>query len=292
MMPFLKLITRTLRLHQWVKNSLVFIPLLMAHQFSNRIFFLQTVWAFLSFSLLASAGYLMNDLHDLEQDKAHPKKCRRPLASGQISKGTAGILAAIFLMLGFLITLLLSKNFLLVSGFYFLMTLSYSFYFRKVVLIDVLCLAMLYALRIFAGAAATGIPVSSWLLAFVIFLFFSLALVKRCADFKLTENNRQAHDGRGYIMEDKEQLARLGTASGFTAVLVMALYLTSDEVTALYSRPALLWLICPVILYWVSRMWLLANRGVLQEDPIVFAIKDKISYVAGFAAILFLLLAI
>ena len=174
---------------------------------------------------------------------------------------------------------------------YFTLTLAYSFYLKQIVLLDVLVLALLYSARIAAGAMAITVPLSQWLLAFSMFLFLSLALVKRFSELhELRLSKKPAAKGRGYLSGDLEQLASLGAASGYISALVLALYINSHEVTALYSHPTILWLICPGILYWISRVWLLAHRGKMHQDPIVFAIKDKVSYLlAAFIGVIMLL---
>lgn len=273
-----------LRSHQWTKNLLVFIPLIMAHKLANADQLRQAGLAFLAFSLTASATYLINDLIDRERDRRHPQKKRRALASGDLSAGAASALAGLFLALGALTAFGLPPRFSWILGLYVVLSLSYSLFLKKIVLLDVLTLAFLYGLRIFAGSVATAVPVSSWLLAFSIFIFLSLALLKRFSELSILTHEEGALTGRGYEKGDLEQLARFGTSSGYLSVLVLALYISSEEVAALYTEPRLLWLLCPVMLYWVSRIWLLAHRGKIVDEPIVFALKDRASYAAGILA--------
>lgn len=273
-----------IRVHQWVKNLLVFVPLLTAHQLADVVVLSSAALAFVAFSLCSSSVYLLNDLLDLEADRQHPTKRNRPFASGELSLLTGMVAIPLLLLASIGLALLLPADFLLALLAYFALTLAYSFHLKQVVLLDVVVLAILYTTRIIAGAVAIAVPVSPWLLAFSMFLFLSLALVKRFAELRaLRVANKQNAKGRGYSAGDLEQLASLGAASGYVSVMVLALYINSHEVTVLYKNPAALWLICPVILYWVSRVWLLAHRGQMHQDPIVFAIKDRGSYaVAAF----------
>ncbi|HEX5036038.1 MAG TPA: UbiA family prenyltransferase [bacterium] len=277
-------VLRAIRIHQWTKNLLIFIPLIMAHKVANEEPLLRGSLAFLAFGLFASATYVLNDLIDLERDRKHPKKSARPLASGAVSVGAAWTLAVLLLAGGLAASWFLPRPFLWIVGGYFAASLLYSLRLKKIVLMDVMTLALFYTLRIFAGSVACAVPVSSWLLAYSIFIFFSLALLKRYSELKALTHEEGAFTGRGYRKGDLEPLAQLGTASGYLSVLVLALYVSSDEVTALYSHPRILWLLCPVMLYWISRIWLLAHRGSIPDEPIVFALRDRASYAAGAAA--------
>ncbi len=270
---------KALRVHQWVKNALVFVPLLAAHQVFNPALLLQTALAFLAFGLCASSVYVLNDLLDLAADRAHPTKCRRPFAAGLIPIQQGLWLIPSLLTLAFLLALWLPFWLSVTLGLYYLLTLAYSLRLKQWVLIDVLTLAGLYTLRIGAGGAATGIPLSFWLLALSLFLFLSLALAKRYAELQLCyADGRDCAAGRGYRTADLETLAQFGIVSGYLSALVLALYIDSADVMALYTEPSLLWLVCPLLLYWISRVWLLARRGALHEDPVVFALTDPVSY--------------
>lgn len=290
----LRAFVKAIRVHQWIKNLLVFVPLFTSHQVGSPMLWVDTVIAFVAFSLCASSVYLVNDLLDLEADRLHPKKRNRPFASGALPVSYGLIAVPLLLAGGFgFALLLLPPAFSVALACYYALTVAYSFYLKQIVLLDVVVLATLYTLRILAGAAAVAVPLSQWLLAFSLFLFLSLALVKRFSELQtLRRSNSTAAKGRGYFAGDLEQLASLGAASGYLSVLVLALYINSREVTSLYSHPALLWLICPFLLYWVSRVWLLAHRGQMHHDPIVFALRDKISYLTGLVVGIVMLLAI
>jgi 4-hydroxybenzoate polyprenyltransferase len=243
---------------------------------------LASVAAFVAFSFCASAGYLINDLLDLSYDRHHPRKCHRPLASGILSVVDALVLVPVCLIASLFLAVALPMNFLWVLVLYFAGSLSYSLYFKQFALVDVILLAGLYALRIYAGVVAIRVMPSGWLLVFSMFIFLSLALMKRFAELRAVSPEAQLPAaGRGYYPADLEHIARIGTASGYIAVLVLALYVNSPDALPQYSRPELLWLACPLMLYWISRGWLLTHRGRMNEDPVVFALKDTRSYLIG-----------
>lgn len=280
---------RAFRLHQWLKNLLLFVPLFAAHQIDNIDALSTLVLAFLSFSLCASAVYITNDLLDLESDRKHLRKRTRPFASAalpiKLGMGLVPLLAAISLVLG----LVVGPAFTVWLGVYFILTCAYSLVLKRMVLVDCLTLAALYTLRIIAGAAAVGIVLSFWLLAFSIFIFLSLAFIKRYAELQVQAcaGNSHAH-GRGYLVTDAPLIQTLGITAGYAAVLLLALYLHDDAVARLYAQPELIWFGVPLMLFWVSWMWLKAHRGEMHDDPIVFAITDKVSLVvASLIAILF-----
>jgi 4-hydroxybenzoate polyprenyltransferase len=274
---------RALRAHQWVKNLLVFVPLLMAHRVLELGRLRDAALAFVAWSLCASGVYLLNDLLDLEADRAHPTKRARPLAAGLLGRRAALSLVPFLLAAGLgTAFLLLPLRFGLMLALYLLLTTAYSASLKRLALVDVLVLAGLYTLRVLSGGYATGVPVSTWLLAFSMFLFLSLAFVKRYVELQADDGGGQAFSRRGYTREDMELLRSFGAASGYLSVLVLALYINqSREVTQLYRHPELLWLAGPCLLYWVSRIWLLAHRGSLHEDPVVFTVRDPISYLLG-----------
>ena len=226
----------------------------------------------------------MNDVLDLESDRAHPVKSRRPLAAGAISPAVALVVSAVALAAAFLLALALPTPFAGALAGYAAITVAYSLRLKRVAVLDVLVLASLYTLRILAGTLATGVPTSSWLFTLAIFLFLSLALVKRTSELR-----RIADPGRGYSTADLEILSMLGVASGLLAVLVLALYLASGDVARLYAHHERLWLLCPLALYWVSRLWLLARRGAVDEDPVLFALTDRTSHLVGLGAALVVL---
>lgn len=267
------------RLHHWTKNLLIFIPLFTAYQFEDVPLIQLASYAFLAFGFIASAGYVVNDIFDLPFDRQHPTKHQRPLARGDIPVKFALCFVALFIFVGFSIAItLLPPAFTGLLIGYFLLSFLYSYVLKRWLFVDVILLAFLYMLRIAAGSAATGIALSEWLLAFAIFLFLSLALMKRVAElYTLSQTSQPSF--RCYQVIDAAALANLGTASGYIAVLVFALYLNSPQTFALHSDPEILWLGCPLLLYWIGRAWLLTRRGYLQDDPLVFALKDTASYV-------------
>lgn len=278
----LKVWLKALRVHQWVKNGLIFIPLLAAHQFSNGTALIACFVAFLSFSLCASSVYLLNDLLDLPDDRRHKTKRNRPFAAGTLSLLHGLLVAPLLLAFAFLLTFFLPFEYLLVLSSYYILTFAYSFYLKRVVLVDVVTLASLYTVRIIAGAAAISVALSFWLLAFSVFLFLSLAILKRYTELlALKERSGKATLGRGYQVEDIELLSSLGGSSGYISVLVLALYINSGEILELYANPMVMWPTCLVMLYWVSRVWIIAHRGQMHDDPIVFALKDKVSVFCG-----------
>ncbi len=268
---------RALRPHQWVKNLLVFVPMLAAHQLDAVTLF-QSLLAFVAFCLVASSVYVVNDLLDLSADRAHPRKRLRPFASGAIPLSHGTGMAGGLLLAGLLLAAPLGGSFLAVMALYGLATTAYSLHLKRRMLVDIALLAALYSIRLLAGGAATGIPLSVWLLAFSIFLFFSLAAVKRQAELvDAAKDGRLGASGRGYQVDDLPILSMMAVASGYLAVLVMALYLASPAVVELYGFPQALWGICCLLLYWVSRMVLVAHRGGMHDDPIVFALRDRVS---------------
>lgn len=281
-----RLIVSEIRVRQWVKNLLVFLPTLLAYRFLDREPVFHSALAFFSFSFGASAVYVLNDLLDLEADRHHPEKRHRPFASGDLPLKTGYLLIPTLVLASLGLALLLPREFLVILLVYFVVTSLYSFRLKQVALVDILVLASLYTLRIIAGSAATGIAVSEWLLAFSMFLFLSLAAVKRYVELLRLRRriNDEEHDGearvkrRGYFADDLELIVQMGLSSGYIAVLVLALYISSDTVAELYDRPQVLWFVCPLLLYWISRIWLLAHRGVLQEDPLSFAVNDRITW--------------
>jgi len=289
----LAVLLSAVRVHQWIKNVLLFVPLVMAH----RVLEVELLWkvaaGFLSFSLCAAGIYLINDLADLEADRLHQSKKYRPLASGDLSQLTAVFMIPLLLVLSLLIALYLARPFAGTLGVYLAATLLYSLYFKKHIIADIVLLALLYALRILAGGYAVGVVVSQWLLAFSLFFFLSLACVKRFSELRVLRlNNQTGSEGRGYLSSDLEGISQFGTASGYISILVLALYISSREVSVLYRHPETIWLLCPVLLYWISRIWLLANRGLILDDPILFAIKDKLSYLMGLISVFILFLAL
>lgn len=284
---------RAIRPHQWLKNILVFAPLLAAHLILEPWALARSALAFAIFCLCASSVYLLNDLLDLEADRAHPRKRRRPFAAGRLSLVHGLWVTPLMTLAAFAGAWALSPHFALALAGYYLLTLAYSFKLKQLVMIDVVVLAALYTVRIVAGTVALQLAHSFWLLAFSMFLFASLALVKRYTEVRAQyEAGRENVSGRGYRASDRELLVVLGAASGYISVLVLALYINSTASAALYHRPYFLWLLCPLLLYWISRVWVIAHRGEMDDDPVVFAIRDHTSQVVGALAVLSMLLAI
>jgi 4-hydroxybenzoate polyprenyltransferase len=245
---------------------------------------LKAMWAFLAFSLMASSVYVFNDLMDLESDRLHPEKKRRPFASGELSLAVGLGMIPLLVGGGFLVSWLLPVGFLVVLGVYWLTNLAYSLFLKTLVLVDVFLLAFFYALRVIAGGSATGIVISKWLLAFSVFIFISLAFAKRVSElYTMRELHSDTAKGRGYRTDDLEHLITQGSISGYLAVLVFALYISSTDVKLLYGSPEVLWLLCPLLLYWISRLWLWVSRRNIFEDPILFLMKDRQSYLIGLA---------
>jgi 4-hydroxybenzoate polyprenyltransferase/phosphoserine phosphatase len=264
-----------LRLHQWLKNVLVFAPLLAAQRLGSADAIAHATLAFLAFGLCASAVYVLNDLLDLDADRRHVRKRNRPFASAAIPLWHGALMIPLLLVASFALALRLPLQFVGVLGAYFFVTLSYSLFLKRQVIVDVLMLAGLYTLRVVAGGAATGIVPSFWLLAFSMFIFLSLAMVKRYSELLVTlKQDKSTAAGRGYMVEDLPVLMSTGSASGMVAVLVFALYINSPETQHVYTHPQWLWLVPPLLLYWVSRLWMKTHRGQLDDDPVVFAIKD------------------
>ncbi len=285
----LGVLARMLRVHQWAKNALLLVPLLASHQFTDPDTWPAMLLAFVSFSLCASSVYIANDLMDLESDRRHPRKRNRPFASGIAPAWTGVALAPVLLLLSLLLAVQVGTSFVTWLAVYFVLTCAYSWGLKRLVLVDCLTLAVLYILRIIAGAAAAGLLLSYWLLAFSGFLFLSLAFVKRYAELQvqMSQGNEKAH-GRGYLTSDASLVQMLGLSSAYSAVVVLALYLDSNTVVQLYQSPEVIWGAVPVILFWISWMWLRAHRGEMHDDPLIFAMKDKASLLAGaiFAAVM------
>lgn len=282
-----------LRPHQWVKNLLLFVPMVLDHKLLDGPTLAKAVTAFVAFCCAASSGYILNDILDRDADRRHPTKRYRPFASGVLSPVVGLALAPALLALAFALSWWLPTRFLQLLTLYVALTTVYSLYLKRVAVVDVLLLAGLYTLRVLAGIAATHVRFSAWLLAFSMFLFLSLAFLKRFTEVSaLPPADGEPVRRRGYLRGDREWLGSMGGASGYLAVLVLALYINSDQVVALYRTPLFLWLACPLLLFWTSRMWLLAHRGRIHDDPIVATMRDPMSYVTGALLALVLYLAL
>lgn len=294
--PPLRSWLRAVRLHQWAKNTLIFVPALLAHAWSIKTITAALI-AFLSFGLCASATYIINDLLDIEADRRHPRKRRRPFAAGDLS-AFAGVVAVAGMLLASVVLAVALHNivaavpgdyplsgpyrFLEWLGLYTVTTLFYSFFLKRKLLLDVFVLSGLYTVRILAGSAATAVPMSPWLAGFSVFFFLSLAFVKRFSELEgLRESGKAVSNGRGYLVSDLEQLRALGTGSAYAAVVVTTLYISNPDTTRLYHHVARLWLVVPVLLLWLSQVWMLASRGEMHDDPVVWACTDKRSLLLG-----------
>jgi len=272
---------KALRPHQWAKNLLILLPPLLAHERSLPVLG-KALLAFVCFCCTASGTYLVNDLLDIDTDRRSSRKRSRPFASGDLAPAIGLIASAALLLLGLTLARVLPIDFLSWLVLYIISTFAYSLYLKRIALLDVLVLSGLYTVRILAGGAATNTPISHWLAGFAIFLFFSLAIVKRFAELEhLRLAGKQLKNGRGYLMTDIEQMRAFGTASAFAAVVVFANYISSQDVIKLYHHPRYLWLIVPFMILWTSRVWLLASRGELNEDPVAFALTDLPSLLMG-----------
>jgi 4-hydroxybenzoate polyprenyltransferase len=292
--PRWRSILKAVRPHQWAKNVLVFVPLVMSHQLKNGPKLIAAAACFAAFSLLASAVYVVNDLVDIETDRAHPTKRRRPFASGQLGVAS-GIAMALGSVCGaFALSIwALPRAAVLMLVAYALLTTAYSLLLKRKLMLDVLTLAALYTHRMLSGGVATGVVVSEWLLAFSMFLFLSLALAKRYTELRgLPVGVEGRIQGRGYWAKDLDLIRTLGPTSGTIAVLVLVLYINlSPEVGRHYPAPWVLYFICPIVLYWITRIWFLAQRGQLDDDPVVFALKDRVSLLSGAVTVALLILA-
>jgi 4-hydroxybenzoate polyprenyltransferase len=277
-----------LRVHQWSKNLLIFIPIITAHRIFDVPIVLRGFLACVAFSFFSSAVYLFNDLIDLESDRAHLTKRHRAVAAGELSIFGASALCVALLAAGAGVGWFCGPAFLLLAAIYVVSNVAYSAWLKRVVMLDVVVLACFYTLRLLAGGAATGIGCSDWLLAFSVFFFFCLAMVKRYSELRGLVDLAHEAPGRGYFRTDLEAIGTFGVGSGLISVLVLVLYVMSPEVRLLYAQPRLLLLLCPLFLYWITRLWFKAHRGEVPEDPVVFATTDRTSYFAGILAALVL----
>ncbi len=276
--PVLAALLESMRPYQWLKNGLVLVPLAAAHQLGDLALLARAACVFVAFSLCASSIYLFNDLRDAPADRLHPHKRARPIASGTLPAGYAMAAAALLLIAALAFAAPLGAATMATLLLYVALMTVYTTHLKSIVLLDALVLGCGYALRVVAGGIAVGIQPSSRLLAFCIFLFFSLALLKRYAELALLRlrDGTAAHT-RAYLLEDQEFIVALGVSCGALSALVLALYMSSETVSRLYSRGGLIWLNCVLLLYWVSHMWLMAHRGRMTDDPLVFALKDRVS---------------
>ncbi|WP_221793831.1 UbiA family prenyltransferase [Oceanobacter mangrovi] len=283
---------KALRPHQWAKNTLILVPLFAAHAFSFSSLFSALV-AMLCFCMMASGTYLVNDLLDIQDDRQHDSKRHRPFAAATLSPLT-GCWSALFLVISSLATayLTLPHMFLIVLLVYLMLTLAYSLLLKSIMAMDVIALTVLYTLRIIAGALALSLEPTFWILTFSLFVFLSLALVKRFAELNdaRQKGKTEKSAGRGYYPSDLEIISQMGSASGYMSILFFALYIQDQMTAALYSEPRALWLVCPILMYWITRLWLITHRGEMHDDPVVFAIKDKVSlFTLAMVGVIFLI---
>ena len=269
---------RLLRVHQYAKNALILVPLLTAHQF-GFLPIATSLLAAIAFSLSASSAYILNDLVDVKADRAHATKRNRPIASGAVSPTRAAIIMLALFAAAVTIATIVSLPFLGVLLAYLALTAAYSFKLKRAAPIDVVTLAVLYTIRVIAGAVAIGVTMSEWLFAFSLFMFMSLALVKRFIELRAARSGERLMS-RDYSADDLSMIAVLAAAAGFNAVVVFTLYISSDAVRALYAHPQALWMGCPILLYWIARVMLLAQRGQIDDDPVIFALRDRVSWIA------------
>lgn len=280
----------SLRPHQWSKNLLLLVPLVLAHKIFEPGVALNAALGFLAFCLCSSATYLLNDLIDLESDRRHRTKKFRPLASGGLQIKAAVAAVPVLLASAAGISIFLPAEFGAYLALYTLTTLVYSLIIKRIAIIDVVVLSMLYVLRLFAGGVVTEVPVSQWLISFSLFTFTSLACLKRFSELRQMKKEDGAIHGRGYKAGDLEAIAQFGSCSAYLAVFVIVFYINSKEVVALYSNAHILWFLCPLIMYWFMRIWIMAHRGRVHEDPVVFALRDRVSYlVAALTAVLLIM---
>lgn len=274
---------KAMRLHQWTKNLLVFVALLASHRYGDPLSIARTMLAFAAFGMVASSVYLLNDLLDLANDRHHPRKRRRPFAAGDLGLGAGWLAWPVLLAAGLALGLALPAGFGACLTLYGGATVAYSLRLKQVPILDVMTLAMLYTLRIVAGAAAAGVALSFWLLSFALFVFLSLAMIKRYSELVAACDAGLGGlvRGRGYRTQDLGMVAELGSSAGYLSVLVLALYIQDSHTSTLYTRPQLIWIACPLLLFWLSRAWLISHRGQMHDDPIVFALTDRVSWVVA-----------
>jgi 4-hydroxybenzoate polyprenyltransferase len=289
----LKILLKTIRVHQWVKNLLVFLPLVLTHEILDVNTITLGVLAFLSFSLIASAIYILNDIFDIESDRRDPIKCKRPLAAGLVSRNTGYFLALLLCLGSLAIASRINMQFIFVCITYAALVIIYSVFVKKVYVLDVVLLSMFYVIRVLAGAIAVGAEITNWLLAFSLFFFSSLAFIKRLAEMQQNPNEtEQVIIGRNYRANDRTMIEIFGVTMGLISVLVMMLYIAEQQQLHKYTHPNWLWGVSVVMLYWVMRIWFMANRGIVQSDPIVHALKDGPTYVMALLSLVCIYLAI
>lgn len=288
-----KVISKSIRVHQWAKNILIFTALILSHNWFNSDSIQLTIFAFFSFCFAASSIYIINDLMDLEADRKHITKKERPLASGALSIHSAILMVPLLLGVSYFFASLINTNFIFILTIYLILTTAYSLFLKPLALLDVITLTSLYTIRIIAGAIAISVPLSYWLLAFSMFIFLSLALIKRFSELKnLIQQGETNSIARGYHVDDLPAISLFGISSGYISVLVLVFYTHDLQAGTLYSNPDWLWFVAIAVLYWISRVWLLAFRGKMNEDPVLFAIHDRNSYIVSLVVAISIYLAL
>ena len=287
-----KAVFKSLRAYQWLKNLLVFVPIITSQQFDNMIAVQNSIIMFICFSMVASFGYVVNDLLDLQSDRSHPVKKNRPFASGSLSVGHGILIGVVLLALAGIGCMFLPASAGAALGIYLILTVSYSLYLKTKLMIDVVALGGLFTLRVIGGAEAIESELSFYLLSFSIFIFSSLAMVKRFAELdNLQKRKKLAARGRGYLVGDIEPVRIIGISLGYMSVFIMGQYINSPLVTQYYNNPKFIWLLFPLLAFWLGRLWILASRGEVNEDPLIFTVKDRTSILVVMAAIIILLIA-
>src|ERR1700683_1950232 len=274
---------RSLRLHQWAKNALIFVPLILGGKGAQSEAWLNALIGFLALGFTASSTYIINDLHDLPNDREHRSKRNRPLASGDLSIPFGALLCLAGLIIGFELAVFASLAAVLVLAVYVGLSLSYSFYLKRIPILDAFVLAILFTCRLGMGVALTDVRLSPWLFVFSMFIFTSLCMAKRNTEvLASTENRSETIPGRGYASSDAPLILALGMGTGISAVLVMILYLIEDAYPRqFYAHPALLWALPAILFLFIGRVWLLSERGQMHDDPVAFALKDRVSLLLG-----------
>lgn len=277
-----KVLRKALRVHQWAKNALIFLPMFLSHNYDGGWYWMRCIIAFFSFSCISSAVYLFNDLLDIESDRRHPDNRRRAFAAGDLSILKGLLLTPLLIGSGLALGFFLSWEYFFVVIGYFVLTSLYSVRLKRIVMADIIVLALLYTSRVFAGGIATETMLTEWLLTFLLFFFLSLATMKRCSELILTEQTKEKENKRrGYLVGDLPLLISVGMSSAFLSVLVLALYLNDHRVSGDLRYPEAMWVLCPLLLYWICRIWFKTYRGQMHTDPLVFALRDKASYLVA-----------
>ena len=290
----IKLIAKQLRIHQWTKNFLIFLPVFLAHVDFDLELVKILILGFIAFSFTASSVYILNDIFDLESDKKHPEKKKRPIASGLIDLNIAYSILLFLLVSGLLLSFSINIKLFFILLFYLLSNFAYTLYFKNFVILDIIFLTLFYTIRVISGhiIGLNEFPSSPWLISFIIFFFFSLGAVKRYSDILLMLKNQSSSSmERGYQLHDRTLIMAIGISSGLISALIVVLYTSSEIVSKMYKNPIFLVALVPFIIYWISRLWILASRGNIKKDPVFFTLRDTISYIVLFLCILIIFIS-